>query len=93
MKLQAKILESVDLKVGNESQSIIVQFLEDKDKQHFEVWFHNFDPYRNGLRKWDIWELSIKFKSDVFTDPKTLKKSYFTYLICTKANPIIRMGL
>ena len=91
MKLQARIKEDPDLKKGNEPQSVIVEFVEDKDKQHFEVLFYDLDPYRQGIRKWDICELTIKWKSEVFTDEKTGKKSYFTYLICSKAKPIVQM--
>ena len=91
MKLKAIIRESVELKKSNEPQSVIVEFVEDKEKQHFEVLFFDLDPYREGIRKWDIWELTIKWKSEVFTDEKTGKKSYFTYLICSKAKPVVQM--
>jgi len=33
---------------------------DDKEKQHFEVFIEDFDAYYIGVRKWDIWELSIK---------------------------------
>ena len=91
MKLQARIKEGPDLKKGNEPQSVIVEFVGDKEKQLFEVLFYDVDPYRECIRKWDIWELRIKWKSEVFTDEKTGKKSYFTYLICSKAKPIVQM--
>ena len=50
-----------------------------------------FDPYYTKIRKWDIWKVSIKWKSEIFTDPKTDVKSYFTHQICTKATPIFQM--
>ena len=46
MKLQARIKEDPDLKKGNEPQSVIVEFVEDKDKQNFEVLFYDLDPYK-----------------------------------------------
>ena len=85
MKLKATIIESAFPKKDSEKQSIIIEFTDDKVKQHFEVFIENFDAYYLGLRKWDIWELSIKWKSEIFTDPKTEVKSYFTHLICTMA--------
>ena len=85
MKLKAKIIESAFPKKDNEKQSIIIEFTDDKVKQHFEVFIDDFDAYYLGIRKWDIWELSIKWKSEIFTDPKTEVKSYFTHLICTMA--------
>ena len=91
MKLKAIIRESVELKKGNEPQSVIVEFVEEKEKQHFEVLFFDLDPYREGIRKWDIWELTIKWKSEIFEDEKTGKKSYFTYLTCSKVIPIVQM--
>lgn len=91
MKLQARIKEEVNLKQGDEPQSVIVEFVDDKEKQQFEVLFYDLDPYRTGIRKWDIWELTIKWKSEIFTDPKTQVKSYFTHLVCTKAKPIMQM--
>lgn len=91
MKLQARIKEGVDPKQDDKPQSVIVEFVGDREKQYFEVLFYDLDPYREGIRKWDIWELKIKWKSDIFTDPKTQLKSYFTHLVCTKAKPIMQM--
>lgn len=91
MKLHAEIVESVTLKVENEPSPIIVQFVEDKEKQHFEVMCYDFDAYRHGIRKWDIWQMNVNWKSDIFVDQKTFNKSYFTYFFCTKANPVIQM--
>ncbi|ROI08119.1 hypothetical protein EGI11_10730 [Chryseobacterium sp. H3056] len=92
MNLKAVIRESVNLKVDGQPQSVIVEFVGDKKKQHFEILFYDLDPYNEGIRKWDTWELSIKWKSDIFVDPKTGKKSYFTYLLCDKAVPVHQMG-
>lgn len=91
MKLHAKIIESANPKSGNAASSIIIQFVDDKEGQNFEVFCYDFDPYYTKIRKWDIWELSIKWKSEIFTDPKTEVKSYFTHLICTKASPVFQM--
>lgn len=91
MKLNAKIIESATPKNGKEASSIIIQFVDDKEGQNFEVFCFDFDPYYTKIRKWDIWELSIKWKSEIFIDPKTEVKSYFTHLICTKASPIFQM--
>lgn len=91
MKLKAKIVESVPLKVGDYPQSVIVEFVGDKEKQHFEILFFDIDPYNLKIRKWDVWELSIKWKSEVFTDSKTGNNSYFTTLICDKCEPIFQM--
>lgn len=91
MKLHAKIIESVFPRKGETIPSIIIQFLDDKECQNFEVFCPDFDPYYSKIRKWDIWELSIKWKSEIFTDPKTDVKSYFTHLICTKATPVFQM--
>jgi hypothetical protein len=91
MKLQARITESVPTKKGTEPQSVIVEFVGDKSKQKFEVLFYDLDPYQHKLRKWDIWDLSIRWKSEIFTDEKTGNKSYFTYLICDKVSPVMEM--
>ena len=85
MKLQARIVDSVSPKNGDKASSIIIQFVDDKEGQHFEVFCPEFDPYYTKIGKWDIWELSIKWKSEIFTDSKTEVKSYFTHLICTMA--------
>ncbi|WP_226063325.1 hypothetical protein [Kaistella polysaccharea] len=91
MKLQARIKEGADLKQGNKPQSVIVRFVDDKEKQRFEVLFYDLDPYQLGIRLWDIWELTIKWKSEIFTDPKIEVSYYFTHLVCTKAKPIMQM--
>ena len=88
MKLQAIIRETVEPKQVDLLQSVIVEFVDDKEKQHFEVLFYDFDPYHHKIRKWDTWELTIKWKSEIFVDPKTKAKSYFTYLFCTRATPV-----
>ena len=91
MKLHAKIIESAIPKRDDVASSIIIQFVDDKEGQNFEVFCPDFDPYYTKIRKWDIWELSIKWKSEIFIDPKTKVKSYFTHLICTKASPVFQM--
>lgn len=91
MKLQAKIIESPTPKRNDAASAIIVQFVDDKEGQNFEIFCYNFDPYYTKIRKWDIWELSIKWKSEIFTDLKTQLKSYFTHLICTMASPVFQM--
>lgn len=88
MKLRAIIRETSGLKEGDFPQSLIVEFVKDKKKQHFEVLFYDLDPYREGIRKFDIWELTIRLESELFTHPKTRVKSYFTTLVCSKATPV-----
>lgn len=65
-------------------KSIIVEFEGDKKKQIFEVKCL-FSPFYLKMRKWDSWYLNIKWESEIFTEEKTGEKSYFTHLICTKA--------
>lgn len=92
MKLQVKIAESVLPKKEGVTQSVIVEFIDDKDKQPFEILFYDIDPYNSGLRKWEVWEFNVKWKSEVFMDEKTGEKSYFTHLICNKVSPIHELG-
>ncbi|KQM50105.1 hypothetical protein [Chryseobacterium sp. Leaf201] len=80
MKLKAMIREEVQVK----AKSIIVEFLGDSKKQYFEVQC-SFSPYQKGMRKWDSWELKIRFESEIFTEAKTGDKSYFTHLVCDQA--------
>ncbi|MEC5156646.1 hypothetical protein [Chryseobacterium sp. MP_3.2] len=87
MKLRAIIKESPELS----DQTIIVIFEGDERKQHFEVKCE-FNPYQIGIRKWDSWDLWIKWESEIFTDEKTQVKSYFTHLICSKAKPFCQVG-
>lgn len=80
MKLKATIREEVK----PSDKTIVVEFHGDEKKQHFEVKCL-FSPFYKEIKKWDSWILNIKFESEVFTDPKTGKKSYFTHLICKNA--------
>ncbi|WP_027385148.1 hypothetical protein [Chryseobacterium gregarium] len=80
MKLKATIREEVQVN----AKSIVVEFSGDPKKQHFEVKC-SFIPYQEGMRKWDTWELKIRFESEIFTEAKTGEKSYFTHLICDQA--------
>lgn len=81
MKLRGTIMESL---LPTDS-TVIVRFHNDPQKQHFEVKCRDFNPYAKGMRKWDSWDFVIKFESEIFVEPKTEYKSYFTHLICTKA--------
>lgn len=87
MKLRAVIKKNVEVN----NKSIIVKFQSDESKQHFEVrWL--FNPFSEGMRKWDSWDLKIKWESEIFTDEKTGIKSYFTHLICISAVPFCQVG-
>lgn len=83
MKLRAIIREEVQVN----ADSIVVEFQGDDKKQHFEVKC-KFNPYLYKMRKWDFWELKIKFESEIFTDEKTGQKSYFTHLVCDSAKEV-----
>lgn len=80
MKLKAVIREEIK----PSDKTIIVEFEGDEKKQHFEVKCL-FSPFYTKMRKWDSWILNIKWESEIFTEEKTGEKSYFTHLICTKA--------
>lgn len=80
MKLKAKIVEEVKIP----DKTIIVEFEGDEKKQHFEVKCL-FSPFYKEMKKWDLWILNIKMESEIITDPNTDKKSYFTHLLCKKA--------
>lgn len=68
-------------------KSIIVNFDGDKEGKHFEV-FCSFNPHAYKMRKWDSWELHIKWDSEVFEDAEVGKKYYSTILKCDKATEI-----
>lgn len=40
------------------------------------------------MKKWDLWLLNIKIESEIYNEPKTSEKSYFTHLLCKKAELI-----
>jgi hypothetical protein len=80
MKLKATIVDET----SPDHNSIIVSFEVDKNKKHFEIKC-SFNPYVHKMRKWDSWELTIIWDSEVYQDEKTGEKSYFTYLLCDKA--------
>lgn len=81
MKIRGTIKEEITPK----DKSVIVRFEGDKNDQHFEI-HCTFSPFYEKMRKWDTWDFVLKLKSEVFTDPKTGQKSYFTHLVCTKAS-------
>jgi len=83
MKLKATIREEIH----PNDKSIIVEFHGDENKRHFEL-NCTFNPYQQGLRKWDTWEFKIRLESEIFTDPKTDNKSYFTHLFCDQATEV-----
>ncbi len=66
---------------------MIVEFIGDEKKQHFEIRCL-FSPFDSEMRKWDSWLLTIKMESEIYTDPKSGEKSYFTHLLCNTATLI-----
>lgn len=87
MKFKAVIIESVEVK----GDVVVIYFEGDKAKQHFEIKCE-FNAFELGIRKWEVWEFYIKFKSEIFEDSKTKVKSYFTHLVCYKATPVHEVG-
>ncbi|MFC7347321.1 hypothetical protein ACFQO9_11390 [Chryseobacterium zhengzhouense] len=67
-----------------QKNTMVVEFEGDKKKQHFEIKC-SFNPHESRLRRWDYVLLWVKWESEIFTDPKTGDKSYFTHLTCDKA--------
>lgn len=86
MKFKVVIIDDVE----PQNDFIIVYFQSDKNKQHFQI-NCAFNPYNCKIRKWEVWELNIKFRSEIFEDTKTKVKSYFTHLDCDKFEPIHQM--
>ncbi|WP_185269281.1 hypothetical protein [Chryseobacterium indologenes] len=79
MKLRASVKESPQ----PSENTMIVEFEGDKKRQHFELKC-TFNPYSRGIRKWDVIFVWVKWESEIFEDPKTGNKSYFTHLVCDK---------
>lgn len=87
MKLRATIKD-----IPNLSENyIIVLFEGDEKRQHFQLRCE-FNPYQHRMRVWDSWDFWIKWESEIFTDEKTQVKSYFTHLICSRAEPFYQIG-
>ncbi|WP_294278140.1 hypothetical protein [uncultured Chryseobacterium sp.] len=80
MKMNAMVAESP---IPGE-KTMVLRFRDDAKKQHFEVRCH-FEPYLHKFRKWDDIIVWIKWESEIFEEPKTGQKSYFTHLTCHKA--------
>lgn len=83
MKLKAIIREDVK----SSDKTIIVEFYGDNKNQHFEVKCL-FSPFYLEMKIWETWILNIKMESEVFIEPKTGARSYFTHLLCKKAELI-----
>lgn len=79
MRLRATIKEEVD----PNGTSAIIEFEGDPKKQQFEVHFRDWIPFRNKMRKWDLWELKNVWESEIYEDSRG-QKSYFTHLIGSK---------
>ena len=62
MKLTARLIEPVDLK----KDFIVVEFYEDKARQHFAVFTSG--AYRKHLKMQEVYTMNIKFRSVVMPD-------------------------
>lgn len=83
MKMNGVIRETVE----PDHKSVIVEFQGDDKKQHFEI-NCTFNPFESDIQKWDVFEFKIRLETEIFTEPKTQKKSYFTHLFCDEAKPL-----
>ncbi|WP_312394759.1 hypothetical protein [Chryseobacterium sp.] len=79
MKLKGTIVEET----SPQKNTMVVKFEGDEKQQHFEIKC-SFNPHLHRLRKWDYILMWIKWESEIFTEPKTGEKSYFTNLTCSK---------
>lgn len=68
------------------STVITVTFTGDKRNKKFEI-FCNFNPFYEKRRKWEIWQVDLKFNSEEITLPDGTK-IYQTFFTCDKAVPI-----
>lgn len=66
---------------------MIVRFDNDPKEQRFEVRC-KFMPWNDRLRIYDHLEVTIKWESEIITDPETGNKGYFTHLICEKVREL-----
>lgn len=87
MKLRGTVKEPTH----PDKKILIIEFQGDKNKQHFEVKCM-FNPYDMRIRKWDTIDMWIKWESEVFVNPKTEEKSYFTHLICDRCVEVNSRG-
>ena len=86
MKFKVFIEESTQ----PQSKVVTVTFRQDKRRKKFEI-FCDFYPFAVGIRKWEIWQLNIKFDSEeIVLDDGT--KTYQTIFTCDKAIPIEKNG-
>lgn len=69
---------------------LTVKFAGDIREKIFEI-ICDFYPFHIGMRKWDTWELVIKFDSETIVLPDGTK-TYQTILTCNKAKPIHQVG-
>jgi hypothetical protein len=83
MKLKAIIREDIK----STDKSIIVEFEGDERKPYFKV-LCLFSLFYMEMKKSDLWLLNIKIESEIQIDPLSGVKSYFTHLLCKKAELI-----
>ncbi len=81
MKLNVEIQEKIHVL----SNVITVIFVKDVRKKKFEI-FCDFSPLKLGMKKGDVWLLSIKFDSEEIVLPDGTK-TYQTFLTADKASP------
>lgn len=77
------VIENQILPVSN---VITVTFVGDQRNKMFEI-FCNFNPFLVKMRKWETWQVDLKFDSEEITLPDGTK-TYQTFFTCDKAVPI-----
>lgn len=88
MNLSCQIIKILDLEVLSNNirkQKIIVDVLEWNRSQHFEILLYNsYTSLSEKLRIGEIYTLKCMLKSEVYQDPKTKEKTYFTHIVGLK---------
>ena len=87
MKFKVVIIESVEV----DGKRVICYFQEDPNKQHFQI-NCSFNAFDHGIRKWEVWQFRLRFRSEIFEDPKTKEKTYWTHFDSDSAEPVNVMG-
>lgn len=86
MKLKVMIEEVVH----PTTKVVTITFVGDKRNKKFEI-MCSFQPFMIGMRKYDTWEMVIKFDSETIVLPDGTK-TYQTFFTCDKAKSIEVVG-
>lgn len=89
-KIKVHIESSVEPKKNCEESKVVVRFDGDPEKHKHEIYFFDFCPFQSRIRKYEVWNFTLKVKSLSFKEQNG-EETFQTIFYCVHISPVSEM--